>query len=139
MVALETCRGHAHCELMQFISLCVQHSDVPIKLRLLCNEAVELWSFIFVALLRASVSAIDAQVRTLEMSEIIQHHRRMGLTVTYELASLDKKVTAPMRSSGRPILPTGIREVHCFWRSGLSSRIFLVLPNVNAAVPPGQA
>lgn len=32
-----------------------------------------------------------------------------------------------MRSSGWPILPWGMREIHCFRRSGLSSRIFWVL------------
>lgn len=42
-------------------------------------------------------------------------------------ASLRRKVTAPIRSSGVPIFPTGIREVHLSLRSGLSSRILRVL------------
>lgn len=35
-----------------------------------------------------------------------------------------------MRSSGWPILPWGMSEVHCFLRAGLSSRIFWVLRGV---------
>lgn len=42
-------------------------------------------------------------------------------------ASDSRKATGPMRSSGEPILPWGMREVHFCLRSGLSSRIFLVL------------
>jgi hypothetical protein len=79
---LGACRGIARCELMLFISLWIEHSGVPNKLRLLCNEAVELWPFIFVALLRASVSSVNAQVRTLELSETVRHHGRARLTVT---------------------------------------------------------
>lgn len=32
-----------------------------------------------------------------------------------------------MRSSGEPMWPCGIRDVHCLFKSGLSSRIFWVL------------
>lgn len=47
--------------------------------------------------------------------------------VTYVDASESRKVTGPMRSSGDPMRPWGMREVHCRLRSGLSSRIFWVL------------
>lgn len=52
---------------------------------------------------------------------------RSSAPVTYLLASLSKKVTGPMRSSGTPILPWGIREVQWRLRSGFSSRILRVL------------
>lgn len=47
--------------------------------------------------------------------------------MTYLEASLSKKVTAPVKSSGVPILPAGIRETHRSFRSGFSSRILRVL------------
>src|ERR1700761_2956756 len=52
---------------------------------------------------------------------------RRSAPVTYTLASLAKYVTAPIRSSGLPIWPTGINAVHFRFRSGFSSKIFLVL------------
>lgn len=48
--------------------------------------------------------------------------------VTYLEASDRRKVTGPMRSSGTPILPCGMSDVHFALRSGLSSMIFCVLP-----------
>ena len=52
---------------------------------------------------------------------------RSSAPVMYWLASLARKTAAPIRSSGRPILPMGMSEVHWRLSSGLSSRIFLVL------------
>lgn len=46
--------------------------------------------------------------------------------VTYLLASLSKNVTGPIKSSGFPICPCGINEVHFSLRSGFSSNIFFV-------------
>lgn len=42
-----------------------------------------------------------------------------------------------MSSSGRPILPWGMSEIHCFRRSGLSSRIFWVLRVTDQQVSEG--
>ena len=47
--------------------------------------------------------------------------------VVYAAASESRYTTAPIRSSGDPILPWGISDVQCRWSSGLSARIFLVL------------
>lgn len=47
--------------------------------------------------------------------------------MTYREASLRRKVTAPIRSSGVPILPVGISEIHLSRSSGFSSRILRVL------------
>jgi len=55
--------------------------------------------------------------------------------VMYLEASLSRKVTAPMRSSGVPILPTGIREVHLRSSSGFSSRILRVLSEIISVSP----
>ena len=46
-------------------------------------------------------------------------------------ASLRRKVTAPIRSSGTPILPVGISEIHLSRSSGFSSRILRVLVATN--------
>lgn len=47
--------------------------------------------------------------------------------MTYLEASLSRKVTAPIRSSGVPILPAGMREIHWSRSLGFSSRILRVL------------
>ena len=85
--------------------------------------------------LTSSLTALSILVDRTKTFEYLLPHQvqvyapstRRSAPFTYRLASLDRNVTAPMRSSGRPILPTGMRDVHCFWSSGLSSRIFLVL------------
>ena len=45
----------------------------------------------------------------------------------YLEASLSRKVTGPIRSSGVPILPVGMREIHLSRNSGFSSKILRVL------------
>lgn len=49
-------------------------------------------------------------------------------------ASLRRKVTAPIRSSGVPIFPVGMREIHLSLNSGFSSKILRVLP-ISAHIP----
>lgn len=55
--------------------------------------------------------------------------------MTYLDASLSRKVTAPIRSSGVPILPAGMREIHLSLSSGFSFKILRVLACISIYCP----